>query len=87
MVNGAAFELGNAIVPRFGRSAGHLVAGNPIRYGARAEWSRVSGVFCAEAHSGRCLIGILDSKSPWHNWIARRPPEPKVRGSNPLGDT
>ena len=27
------------------------------------------------------------SMSPWHNWIARRPPEPKVRGSNPLGDT
>ncbi len=25
--------------------------------------------------------------SPWHNWIARRPPEPKVTGSNPVGDT
>ncbi len=28
----------------------------------------------------------LTCTSPWHNWIARRPPEPKVRGSNPLGD-
>jgi hypothetical protein len=24
--------------------------------------------------------------SPWHNWIARWPPEPKVAGSNPAGD-
>ncbi len=24
--------------------------------------------------------------SPWLNWIARRPPEPKVTGSNPVGD-
>ena len=26
------------------------------------------------------------SWSPWHNWIARRPPKPKVAGSNPAGD-
>ncbi len=26
-------------------------------------------------------------KRPWHNWIARRPPEPKVTGSNPVGRT
>ncbi len=25
-------------------------------------------------------------KSSWHNWIARRPPKPKVAGSNPAGD-
>ncbi len=32
-------------------------------------------------------LGLGNHTSPWHNWIARRPPEPKVRGSNPLGDT
>ncbi len=26
------------------------------------------------------------TKSPWHNWIARRPPKPKVTGSSPVGD-
>ncbi len=26
------------------------------------------------------------TKSPWHNWIARRPPKPKVAGSSPAGD-
>ncbi len=29
----------------------------------------------------------LERMSPWRNWIARRPPKPKVSGSNPLGDT
>ena len=25
--------------------------------------------------------------SPWPNWIERRPPKPKVVGSNPAGDS
>ena len=29
--------------------------------------------------------GFFNS-SPWLNWIERRPPEPKVAGSNPAGD-
>ena len=30
---------------------------------------------------------MIGDMSPWLNWIERWPPEPKVRGSNPLGDS
>ena len=37
----------------------------------------------ASCHNWSRLFARL---SPWHNWIARRPPKPKVAGSNPAGD-
>ena len=39
-------------------------------------------------HAVKCpgLAGPAGRTSPWLNWIERRPPEPKVTGSNPVGD-
>ena len=34
-----------------------------------------------ESNGRKCML------SSWLNWIERRPPEPKVTGSNPVGDT
>jgi hypothetical protein len=39
----------------------------------------------ASRRSCACLSGIIALRAPVAQWIERRPPEPKVAGSNPVG--
>ncbi len=60
-----------------------LPAGRRDRQGPRRHGRDAAGVRRIAGMSCR----IAPTLSPWLNWIERRPPEPKVGGSNPPGDT
>ncbi len=68
----------------FRSASGRFIAGVTVRRVATASAEGVPSKEkqpCLDDRSYRAI------KRPWHNWIARRPPEPKVAGSNPAGRT
>ena len=60
------------------------VSGHPRRVSASLALSH--GARYAPNVLLRHRVWRRTDRSPWHNWTARRPPEPKVSGSNPDGD-